>query len=48
MYRVRQASFLFSYCTKKTVEKISFQFFYYKRYTFKIVVYIVLKIISGK
>jgi hypothetical protein len=41
------ASF-FHIAIKKTVVKISFQFFYYRRYTFKIVVYIVLKIISGK
>jgi hypothetical protein len=47
-YKVRQASFLFSYCTKRTVVKICFQFFYYKRYTFEIAIYIVLKIISGK
>jgi hypothetical protein len=28
LYRVRLASFLFSYCNKKTVVKISFQFFF--------------------
>jgi hypothetical protein len=47
-YRVRQASFLFSFCTKKNSSKDIFSIFFITKGTFKIVVYIVLKIISGK